>query len=84
MLVKVYGYGCEKHDRLYKNAIQAANQMDLEANVIKILDNEKIAEAGFNYTPGLAIDDEPLVAGRVLTVDELKILFRRYQKVVVG
>lgn len=83
MQIKVYGFGCEKHHQMYENILTALSQMNVQAEVVKITDTEQIAEAGFSYTPGMAIDDEPMASGRVLTVDELKILFNRYLQVMV-
>jgi len=80
MQIKVYGLGCERHHRLLHNVKTAVAELNIDAQVIEVSDIEQIAEAGFSSTPGLAIDDEPVIAGQVLNIDELKIIIRRYRR----
>ncbi len=82
MQIKVYGFGCDCQQRLYLNVENAINNLGYDAEIIKINDSEQISEAGFNNIPGLAIDDEPIVTGRVLSTDELMIIFNRYQRII--
>ncbi len=83
MKINVYGFGCECQQRLYLNVESAINILGIEADIIKISDNREIAEAGFNNVPGLAIDDDPVVTGKVLSTDELMIIFNRYFRIRV-
>ncbi len=80
MQIKVYGPGCERHHRLLKNVRIAIAELNIDAEVIEINKIEQIAEAGFSNMPGLTIDDEPVIVGQVLSIDELKIIIWRYRR----
>lgn len=74
MEIKVYGPGCKKCVSLADNAKAAVEGLGADAEVEKVEDMAKIAEAGIMSTPGLAINGEVKVKGRVANVDEIKEL----------
>lgn len=65
MLIKVLGPGCKNCQNLEKNTRAALEQVGLEADVEKVTDYGEIAGYGILKTPGLVIDDEVVVAGKV-------------------
>ena len=46
--------------------------MNLEAEVVKVEDIQKIINAGVMLTPAFAVDGEVKSVGKVLSVDEIK------------
>ena len=76
MNIKVYGKGCAKCKLLEENAKDAAEQLQVKAEIEKITEMDKIVDAGIMMTPGLEIDGKIVSTGRVLTVDEIKKLMK--------
>ena len=72
MQIKIYGAGCQKCTTLYENTKQAVTELDIECNVEKVTDFEKIMEAGVMLTPALTIDGEIKFSNKVPSVEELK------------
>ncbi len=70
-LIQVLGPGCTRCQTLAENTKQAAKQIGLKCNVVKVTDRTAIKQMGVLMTPGLAIDGKIVSAGRVPTVDEL-------------
>lgn len=54
------------------NAEAAARELDLKAEISKVMDIDKITEYGVMMTPALAIDGTVVSAGKVLSKDEIK------------
>jgi small redox-active disulfide protein 2 len=71
MIIKILGSGCANCQRLEANAKQAVSGLGLQATVEKVTDSADIASYGVMRTPGLVVDDQVLVSGRVPSVDEI-------------
>ena len=71
MKIQVLGSGCPKCQALAENARQAAAQADLEAEIEKVTDTDRIMEMGVLITPGLAVDGVVKSSGRLLSVEEI-------------
>ena len=69
--VQVFGTGCPKCNQLEANAKEAVKKLEIEAEVEKVSDINRIAEAGVMMTPALAIDGEVKIARKVASVDEI-------------
>ena len=70
--MKFYGTGCPKCKKLFQNTEEAVKDLNLEAEVVKVEDIQKIINAGIMMTPAFAVDGEVKSAGKVLSVDEIK------------
>lgn len=57
---------------LYANAQNAAKEMNIEANIIKVEDIVEIMKYGVMRTPALVINEKVKVFGKVPNVDEIK------------
>jgi small redox-active disulfide protein 2 len=77
MKIEVYGPGCPKCKRVFQNAQEAVKDLDLEAEVVKVEDIQKIINAGVMLTPALTVDGEVKSVGKVLSVDEIKKLLNK-------
>jgi small redox-active disulfide protein 2 len=74
MNIKVLGPGCTNCKTLANRVHEAALQVNIDALIEKVEDVRAIASYGILRTPGLVINDEVVVYGRVPTVEEIKSL----------
>ena len=70
--ILVLGPGCPKCEKLYENVRQAAALQGIQCNISKVKDMQEIMKYGVAMTPGLVIDGEVKMTGKVPSVDELK------------
>ena len=70
--IQVLGTGCPKCKQLVANAEQAANELGIEYEMIKVTDITEIIKLGIMMTPGLLIDGEVKVSGKVVSSDDIK------------
>jgi len=70
--VEVFGPGCMKCRKTAENAREAAKEAGLDIELIKVEDMFAIMNRGCNRTPGIAVDGELKLQGRVATVREIK------------
>lgn len=77
MEIKVLGTGCARCKSLEKIARQAAEELNLDAEIEKVEDIQKIMEFGILHTPGLVIDGKVVLSGQVPRVSELKELLTK-------
>ena len=74
MEIKVLGPGCANCTTLEKRTRDALKLAGIDANVEKITDFATIAAYGVMSTPGLVIDEQVVVSGRVPKVEEIREL----------
>jgi small redox-active disulfide protein 2 len=74
MLIEVLGTGCTKCKTLYDAAKKAVQETGVEAEVEKVEDIQQIMAFQLIMTPGLVINGEVKVAGRLPSVEEIKKL----------
>ena len=72
MNIKVLGSGCRNCVRLERAAREAVADLHLDAEVEKVTDVAVIAGYGVLATPGLVVDEQVVVSGRVPSVEELR------------
>jgi small redox-active disulfide protein 2 len=71
MHVKILGPGCKNCQNLEIRARDALRDLGVTAAIDKVTDDGEIAGYGVMRTPGLVIDDEVVVSGRVPSAREL-------------
>ena len=74
MKIEILGPGCQKCTKLYENVKEAVEITGIDAQIIKIEDINKITEYGIMMTPGLVINGEVKVVGKLLSTEEIKAL----------
>jgi small redox-active disulfide protein 2 len=74
MDVKVLGPGCRNCVTLEARTRDALDGLGLDATIEKVTDPATIAGYGILSTPGLVVDGEVVVAGKVPSVRQLKTL----------
>jgi len=72
MKIEILGVGCSKCKQLTANAEAAAKELNIQAEISKVTDIDKITEYGVMMTPALAVDGTVVSAGKVLSKDEIK------------
>ena len=77
MRIEVLGVGCPKCKQLTSNAEQAVKELNVQAEISKVTDINKITEYGVMMTPALAVDGTVVSLGKVLSKDEIKKLISK-------
>ena len=77
MKIEILGVGCPKCKQLTSNTEQAVKELNIQAEINKITDIDKITEYGVMMTPALAVDGTVVSAGKVLSKDEIKKLISK-------
>ena len=72
MKIEILGPGCPKCKRVFQNAKEAVKDLNLDAEIEKVEDIQKIMDAGVMMTPAIVVNSEVKSAGKVLSVDEIK------------
>lgn len=72
MKIEILGPGCPKCKKLFENAEKALTELNLQAEIVKVEDIQKIINTGVMMTPALVIDGEVKFSGKALSVDEIK------------
>jgi small redox-active disulfide protein 2 len=75
--IKVLGPGCRNCVTLEARTREALDQLELRADVEKVTDPAAIAGFGLLSTPGLVVDGDVVVAGKVPSVRQLRELLAR-------
>jgi len=76
--IKVLGTGCAKCKSLEKLTNQAVDELQIKANIEKIEDIQKIMEYNVMSTPGLVVNGEVAVAGKLPKIEEIKEILNKY------
>jgi len=72
--IEILGTGCPKCKKLTELTMEAAAQLNMECNIEKVEDINKIMAYGVMMTPALVVDGKVMVTGKVPSVEELKKL----------
>lgn len=72
MEIKVLGTGCTKCQTLESVTRKAVEELNLNAEIEKVEDIQKIMEYGIMRTPGLIINGKVVLSGHVPKIKELK------------
>ena len=72
MKIEILGMGCPKCKQLMANAEAAAKESNIQTEISKVSDIDKITKYGVMMTPALVIDGKVVSAGKVLNKNEIK------------
>jgi small redox-active disulfide protein 2 len=72
MKIEILGVGCPKCKQLTDNAQEAVKELNIQAEIGKVTDIDKITGYGVMMTPALAVDGVVVSSGKVLSKDEIK------------
>lgn len=74
MHIKILGPGCKNCVTLERVTREAVAELGLDAEIEKVTDYADIVAYGVLRTPGLVVDEEVVVSGRVPTKGHVKEL----------
>lgn len=72
MQIKILGPGCRNCVTLERITREAAAELGIDAEIEKVTDYAAIAGFGVMSTPGLVVDGEVVLSGRVPTVGHVR------------
>jgi small redox-active disulfide protein 2 len=72
--IKILGTGCSKCNALEKITRKVVNEIGIDANIEKVEDIMEIMNYGIMRTPGLVVDGEVKINGRLPSEKELKTI----------
>lgn len=72
MKIQILGTGCPKCKKTAENAETAVRELGIQADVEKVQEIAEIMKFGVMMTPGLAVDGEVKVTGRIPSVEDIK------------
>jgi len=72
MKIEILGTGCPRCKQLTANIEEAVKELNLQAEIAKVTDIDKITDYGVMMTPALAVDGKIVSAGKLLSKDEIK------------
>ena len=78
MEIKVLGTGCTNCKTLEKSVINALAELNINADVEKVEDIQKIMAYGIMRTPALIINEKVALSGRVPSISELKEIIEKH------
>jgi small redox-active disulfide protein 2 len=72
MDIKILGPGCANCQKLNALAHEAASELGIDAQFEKVTDMAAIAQYAILHTPGLVVNGEVVVSGRIPTKPEIR------------
>jgi small redox-active disulfide protein 2 len=72
MKIEILGTGCPKCKQLTANVEMAVKELDLQAEIAKVTEIDKIIGYGVMITPALVVNGAVASAGKLLNKDEIK------------
>ena len=72
--LQILGTGCPKCNDLAAKTEEAAKELGIDYEMVKVSDINDIMSFGVMMTPALAVDGEVKVSGKVPGIDEIKKL----------
>lgn len=77
MQLTVIGPGCAKCKTLAQFTEQAAQELGLDYELVKVTDFKQIMALGVMMTPALAVNGTVKVVGKVPGIPEIKVLLQQ-------
>ena len=73
-VIEIFGSGCKKCEMLQERATEAARNVGLQADIVKVKEFDQMMARGIMSTPALALDGQVKFQGQVPTVKALEEL----------
>jgi len=78
MEIKILGTGCPKCKQLEQTVKEAVKASNMEINITKVEEIDKILNYGIMKTPGLVIDEKVVLSGRVPSINEVIEIIKKH------
>lgn len=72
MKIQILGTGCAKCKKLAESTVSAAKELQIDYELEKVTDINKITMMGVMMTPALVVDGDVKVVGKVPSIEEIK------------
>ena len=72
MKIEILGSGCAKCNKLKELVEKIVNENGINAEITKVEDITKILDYGVMITPGLVVDGDVKIAGKIPSEDKVK------------
>lgn len=72
MKIEILGMGCARCNALEQQIAEALRELNVEAEVTKVADLDKISSYGVLMTPGLVINSKVYSSGKLPSMSTLK------------
>jgi len=72
MKIEILGSGCAKCKKTKEIVEQALTETGVDAEVVKVEDMDTILSYGVMLTPGVVVDGDVKIAGKVPSMDNVK------------
>lgn len=72
MKIEIVGPGCLRCKETEKNVREAVKQLGIHAEISKVTDVTEFAKKGVMFTPGVIVDGQVKVSGKIPTAEEIK------------
>lgn len=76
MKIQILGTGCPKCRKLAENAETAAKSVGVDYTIEKVTDINEIMKFGVMMTPGLAVDGDVKIVGKVPSAAEIEKMLK--------
>lgn len=76
MKIEILGMGCQKCNKLAKNAKAAAEEAGIQAEFSKVENFKEIDQYGVMTTPALVVNGVVKISGKVPSKDEILIILK--------
>lgn len=73
MKIEILGTGCAKCKKTQKVVEEAVSEAGIDAEIVKVDDINKIMDYGVMITPGVVVDGEVKIAGKIPSVEDVKL-----------
>ncbi|MGI6587395.1 MAG: thioredoxin family protein [Peptococcia bacterium] len=80
MEIKIVGTGCAKCHKLEKMVQEVVQELKINAEIGKISEIKEIVKTGILLTPGLIIDGEVKISGKLPAKEEIAEIIQASQK----
>lgn len=74
--IEIFGSGCKKCEQLQERATEAAKNLGLQAEFVKVKAFDQMMARGIMATPALAVDGQVKLQGQLPSVEALEALLK--------
>ncbi|MCD4703590.1 MAG: thioredoxin family protein [Methanosarcinaceae archaeon] len=72
MKIEILGTGCAKCKKTFEVVEEAVKEAGVEADITKVEDLDSILDHGVMITPGVVIDGDVKITGKIPSIDAVK------------
>ncbi|WP_406657681.1 thioredoxin family protein [Methanolobus sp. ZRKC2] len=72
MKIEILGSGCAKCKKTKEIVEQAVTEAGIDAEIVKVEDMDTILSYGVMLTPGVVVDGDVKIAGKIPSLDNVK------------